>query len=85
MADWPLHEAKNKLSTLVDQALTDGPQTITRHGEGTVIVLSLDTYRRLAGQYPTLEDLLLAAPEDIEIDLDDYIGPRSPGRAIDLG
>jgi antitoxin Phd len=88
MVEWPLHDAKNRLSTLVDKALTDGPQTITRHGEPAVVVLAVSEFRRLTGREPTLEDLLLAAPEDVPEslpDLADLIGPRSRGREIKLG
>jgi antitoxin Phd len=44
---WQLQEAKNKFSEVVDEAVRDGPQLITRHGVETVIILSYDEYRRL--------------------------------------
>ncbi|MBM3223472.1 MAG: type II toxin-antitoxin system Phd/YefM family antitoxin [Candidatus Tectomicrobia bacterium] len=37
---WPLQDAKNRFSELVEQALHDGPQVVTRHGKATVVVLS---------------------------------------------
>lgn len=37
---WQLQEAKNRLSTVVDNALTRGPQTITRHGTPAVVVVA---------------------------------------------
>jgi prevent-host-death family protein len=36
---WALQDAKNKFSELVDKAVGDGPQVVTRHGKETVVVL----------------------------------------------
>jgi prevent-host-death family protein len=44
---WQLQEAKNKLSEVVDEALTNGPQIITKRGVDTVIVLSYAEYRKI--------------------------------------
>jgi prevent-host-death family protein len=44
---WQLQEAKNKLSEVVDEALTNGPQIITKRGVDTVIVLSYTEYRKM--------------------------------------
>jgi prevent-host-death family protein len=38
---WPLQEAKAKFSELVRKAQTEGPQTVTVHGEPTVVVTAL--------------------------------------------
>lgn len=43
---WQLHEAKNRLSEVVDRALREGPQTITRHGRPTVVVVDAEQYAR---------------------------------------
>lgn len=32
MRTWQLHEAKNKFSQVVENALTDGPQVLSRRG-----------------------------------------------------
>ena len=37
---WQLQEAKNRLSEVVDLALTEGPQTVTRRGKDVVIIVS---------------------------------------------
>jgi prevent-host-death family protein len=37
---WQLQEAKNRFSQVVERALKQGPQIITRHGIEAVIVLS---------------------------------------------
>ena len=46
-AIWPLQDAKNKLSELLDTALRQGAQTITRHGRPIAVVLSAEAYARL--------------------------------------
>jgi len=43
---WQLQEAKNQLSVVVDNALTNGPQTITRHGEPAVVVISVGEFKK---------------------------------------
>jgi prevent-host-death family protein len=47
MKIWPLQDAKNQLSRVVDQAVSDGAQTITRHGKPTAVVLSISDYQKL--------------------------------------
>lgn len=44
---WPLQEAKNKLSELLDTVLKHGAQTITRHGKPVAVVISTDEYEHL--------------------------------------
>ena len=43
---WQLQEAKNQLSLVVEEALTKGPQTITRHGKPAVVVVSVEEFQR---------------------------------------
>lgn len=44
---WQLQTAKQKLSEVVDRALAEGPQVISRHGRDTAVVVSIDDFRRL--------------------------------------
>ncbi len=44
---WQLQEAKNKFSSLVNQAQKIGPQIVTKHGQVAVIVLSAEEYEKL--------------------------------------
>ena len=44
---WQLQQAKQKFSQVVRQALEEGPQTVTRHGEDVVIVVSVKEFERL--------------------------------------
>ena len=44
---WQLQEAKNKLSEVVEEAISHGPQVITKRGVEAVIVLSYAEYRKM--------------------------------------
>ena len=41
---WKLQDAKAKFSELVQKAIDEGPQTVTRHGKDTVVVLSAEQF-----------------------------------------
>lgn len=66
---WQLQEAKNKLSKVVEEALTRGPQLITRHGVEAAIVLSYAEYRSLVLMQKPLADFFRELPL-VESDLD---------------
>lgn len=63
MAIWQLQEAKARFSTVVDQAQTEGPQTITRRGLEAAVVLSAEEYRVLLGKKRSFIEHLLSAPK----------------------
>ena len=48
MDTWKLRDAKARFSELVDRALANGPQLVTRHGENAVVVLSYATFAEAA-------------------------------------
>ena len=77
---WNLADAKNRLSEVVNLALTEGPQTITRRND-TVVVLSAETYAELTGQRQSFKDFLLSGPSFEGLDLK---RDKSPMRDIDL-
>ena len=54
---WQLQEAKNQFSLVVDNALTKGPQTVTRHGEPTVMVVSIAEFKRTKPRKKSILDL----------------------------
>ena len=60
---WQLQEAKAKFSELVQKAIEEGPQTVTRHGKDAVVVLSVHEYRKLCERRPSLKDVLRSGPE----------------------
>ena len=66
---WQLQEAKNKLSQVIDEAITRGPQIITRRGVETAIVLSYAEYRRVLARHEKLADFFRESPL-VGIDLD---------------
>ncbi len=55
-AEWPLQDAKNKLSEVIDKAVSEGPQCITRRGEATAVVISIRDYERLTRKRGSLVD-----------------------------
>jgi prevent-host-death family protein len=77
---WQLQEAKARFSELVRKTLEEGPQTITRRGKESIVVVSSEEYRRFMQTDGDLVSFLKSAPR-IEL----IIG-RSPdtGRKIDL-
>jgi prevent-host-death family protein len=48
MKTWPLQDAKNQFSQVVELARTKGPQTVTRHGEPVAVVVSADEFKTMA-------------------------------------
>lgn len=67
---WSLQDAKNSFSTVVDAAAAGRPQTVTKRGKPTVVVLSVQEYehlnQRYTGETPSFVDHLLAMPQDGE-------------------
>jgi prevent-host-death family protein len=59
---WQLQEAKSKFSELVEQALADGVQIVTRRGQKTVVVLPFEEYQRLAKPSDSLAQFLMSSP-----------------------
>jgi prevent-host-death family protein len=60
---WQLQEAKNRLSEVVDLALEEGPQTVTRHGKEVAVIIAKDDYdarRRSRGPRGTVLPFLRA-------------------------
>ncbi|HTD32624.1 MAG TPA: type II toxin-antitoxin system Phd/YefM family antitoxin [Candidatus Elarobacter sp.] len=69
-AEWPLQDAKANLSQLVNRALADGPQRITRHGRAAAVVLSERDYERLVTRTRGSLSSFLANSALREIDFD---------------
>lgn len=77
---WQLQEAKQKFSQVVRRALEEGPQTVTRHGEEAVIVISASEFRRLKGLLD-FKQFLLSGPSFDDLDLERQ---RDLPREVDL-
>jgi antitoxin Phd len=61
MDSWKLQDAKARFSEVVDRALHDGPQVVTRHGENAVVIVA---YRDFVGAEPTqdFKEFLVSIP-----------------------
>jgi prevent-host-death family protein len=67
---WQLQEAKNKLSRVVENALNDGPQIITKRGVEVAIVLSYAEYQKMLASRQRLSDFFRESPlAGIDVDL----------------
>ena len=62
---WPLQDAKARFSELVDAALQEGPQKVTRRGKNAVVVMSHHEFLRLSQADTTLDDALGGAPQEL--------------------
>lgn len=61
MSTWQVRDAKARFSKLLDAAIKEGPQIVTRHGVETAILVSIAEWQRLQQRdRPTLKELLLA-------------------------
>jgi antitoxin Phd len=63
---WSVQDAKNRFSEVVEAARRK-PQTITKHGKPTVVIVDVEEYerlRRLERAQPSFADVLLAMPQD---------------------
>jgi prevent-host-death family protein len=84
MGSWQVQEAKSRLSEVIERARSEGPQTITKHGKPTAVVLSPEAYQTLQRRKsrPNLVDFLLTSGpkfDEFEIERD-----RDTGREVDL-
>lgn len=59
---WQLQDAKNKLSEVIERALKQGPQLITRRGEKAVIIISYKEYTRLKNSQTKLSEFFRTSP-----------------------
>ncbi len=59
---WTVAEAKAKFSEVLDRALSDGPQTITRNGKTTAVIVSAEEWARRANREGTLFDFFANSP-----------------------
>lgn len=72
---WQVYDAKARFSELLDAALKDGPQVVTRRGVETAVLVPIDEWKRLKAQgRPSIKDVLLDpnGPHDIPL------SPRRP-------
>jgi prevent-host-death family protein len=59
---WTVAQAKAKLSEVLDKAEAHGPQTITRNGKKTAVIVSAETWERQNRREGSLADFFAASP-----------------------
>ncbi len=70
---WQLQEAKNKFSEVVDKAIEEGAQVITRRGVEVAIVLSYTEYRQMIASKKKISEFFSESPlveEDLNLSRD---------------
>jgi prevent-host-death family protein len=79
---WQLQDAKSKFSNLVEKALHDGPQFVTKHGNNAVVILSFKEYQEITRPKSDLVAFLRSSPlANIELDIS---RDKNPPREIEL-
>jgi len=81
MAIWQVQQAKTRFSQVIEDANSDGPQIITKHGTDRAVVLSMEDYRALTAHKPDFKQYLLGGPRVDSFDLE---RERDMGREVDL-
>ena len=77
---WQLQDAKAKFSELVQKAIDEGPQTVTRHGHDAVVVISVEEFRLMQKRQIDFKEFLASAPlEGVDLERD-----RDYGRDVHL-
>jgi len=67
---WSLHDAKNKFSQMVKEAQETGPQVVTKRGIETVIVISMNDYKKLTKPKTNLVEFFRKSPlHGIDLDV----------------
>jgi len=59
---WQLQDAKSKFSEMVEKAVREGAQIVTKRGKNTVVVMPYAEYEKLIQHGNSLADFLLAYP-----------------------
>lgn len=78
---WQVYDAKARFSELLEDAVTKGPQIVSKRGVEAAVLVSIAEWKRLkAGARPSLKEILLdpGGPR-----FDDIVPPRGedPGRS----
>ncbi len=79
---WAVAEAKARFSEVIDRALADGPQTITRKGQKAVVMVSAEEWQRKTKRKGNLAEFFATSPlrgSDLKLKR-----PKDGARAIGL-
>jgi prevent-host-death family protein len=67
---WPVYDAKARFSELLDAALKEGPQIVSRRGVEAAVLVPIGEWKRLQAQArPSIKDVLLDpnGPRDLDL------------------
>ncbi len=71
---WQLQEAKSRFSEVVEEALENGPQVVSRRGEEVVVILSYLEYKQMKKAQLPLGEFFRQSPlvsvEDLDLTRD---------------
>lgn len=59
---WTVAQAKARFSEVIDKAQSLGPQTITRNGRKTAVIVALEDWERKNHRQGTLSDFFASSP-----------------------
>jgi prevent-host-death family protein len=59
---WAVADAKARLSEVIERAIASGPQTITRNGRPTAVVVSVAEWTRKSRRTGNLAEFFAASP-----------------------
>ena len=62
MESWSVAAAKAKFSEVIDRALSEGPQAITRNGRSAVVVVAADEWERKTKRTGSLAEFFARSP-----------------------
>jgi prevent-host-death family protein len=68
---WQIKDARANFSTMVDRAISEGPQIVTRHGKKMVVVVAAEEWERREHQRGDLVEFFALSPlctEGIDIE-----------------
>jgi prevent-host-death family protein len=61
-SQWTVAEAKAKFSEVLNRARSRGPQTITRHGQLTAVIVSAEEWERKTNRVGNLAEFFASSP-----------------------
>jgi len=59
---WTVAEAKAKFSEIIERAMSEGPQTITRNGRTAAVVVGAEEWQRKTKRVGNLAEFFAASP-----------------------
>ncbi len=68
---WQLQDAKNRFSKVVEMAVKSGPQVVTKRGVDTIVIISMEEYRKLTRPENDLLEFFDNSPlKGVDLDLE---------------